>query len=386
VGAQSTTDYQGDGRIVVLGATGFTGRLIVSELLGLGFRDVVLAGRTRAKLDEVQAIHPGLHIAVADARDPNAVGRSLKPGDVLVNCAGPFTEIGTAVVEAAVGARAHYLDTTGEQGFIHSIYQRLDAPAREAGTAAVPAMAFEYALGACAASALAASLGGPLDSIDLVYGWEIGRSGATTGTRRSVLSVVAGESLGYRAGRFHPLPAGAARTRTHHLGRPVSAFSFPAGEIVMLPRHLDVQTVRGWMVAEPLRSAVIHLLSPILPSLVRAGRRWIEPLLTRGPAGPTDEIRATSRFGITAVACTQDGRSGRMEVRGADPYGLTARIIALAALRILGRADAGGRFGRTPDRPLPIGALDPSQLMDPGEFLRELTRSTLSVDGPTSAG
>lgn len=64
------------GRIVVLGATGFVGAAVAARLEERGAR-VVRAGRT---------LRPG--VVRADLTDPASLRRVLEPGDLVVNCAG----------------------------------------------------------------------------------------------------------------------------------------------------------------------------------------------------------------------------------------------------------------------------------------------------------
>ncbi|WP_241882878.1 NAD(P)H-binding protein, partial [Frankia sp. KB5] len=107
-------------RIVVFGATGYTGRLVTAELVAAGHRPV-LAGRTETRVRALAAAYDGLETTVADAADvvdaatvadaadvvDAADGASLArllglgTGDVLVSTVGPFRRFGRPVVAAA---------------------------------------------------------------------------------------------------------------------------------------------------------------------------------------------------------------------------------------------------------------------------------------------
>ena len=60
------------GRIVVFGATGYTGRLVAERLAGAGERPV-LAGRSPAKLEALAADLGGLETAHGDVMRSNSV-------------------------------------------------------------------------------------------------------------------------------------------------------------------------------------------------------------------------------------------------------------------------------------------------------------------------
>src|SRR3954463_10726216 len=111
------------GRIVVFGATGYTGRLVAERLGWPGGRAAaggrpVRAARSRERLAELADRLGGLEIAQADVMRANSVAALVREGDVLVSTVGPFVKWGEAAVRAAVSARATYLDSTGEPPLI----------------------------------------------------------------------------------------------------------------------------------------------------------------------------------------------------------------------------------------------------------------------------
>src|SRR2546423_376663 len=125
-------------RIVVFGATGYTGRLVVEALVARGARPVLAARnveRLRALGDELG----GLEIAVADVARPDSVRALVGEGDVLVSTVGPFTRWGDPAAEAAIVGRAHYLDSTGEPAFIRHVFEDYGERAASSGVGRVTA-------------------------------------------------------------------------------------------------------------------------------------------------------------------------------------------------------------------------------------------------------
>src|SRR5262245_27962666 len=106
------------GPVAVYGATGYTGRLVAAELRRRG-ADFVLAGRNEAKLRMVaEDLGDDLPVSAVGLDDPAGLRALLEPCAAVISCAGPFELHGGPVVEAAVAAGTHYLDTTGEQRFM----------------------------------------------------------------------------------------------------------------------------------------------------------------------------------------------------------------------------------------------------------------------------
>lgn len=369
----------GPRRVVVTAATGFTGPLIARELIAAG-RPFVLTGRSAEKLRLLRqrleggagagARAPGgIETAVLDVRDPAALERLLRKGDVLLNCAGPYTALGLPVVAAAVRAGADYLDITGEQHFIREVYDRFDSPARAAGVRVVPAMAFDYAPGDCAAALAAEGLSRPLRTVDVVYSVAAGPRSFSRGTRLSMVQVLAQPSWAYEAGEWRQQRV-ALRHRTVRLGSrgSVSAVSFAAGEVLMVPRREAVRSVRTWMVVGRRGGALASLASPALSLLVRVTRPLAERAVVLGGAGPGVAQRQATAFTIIAEAEGNAGERRRVELMGRDVYGLTAIVAVHGALRLL---------DTDPDE-VPAGALTPAQLERPAVLLDGLGRLGLS--------
>ncbi len=138
--------------ITLFGATGTTGTLIAKVLAreGLAFR---LAGRSPDRLAALSAQLPGAPgWVVADVMQPDTLASLFKDGTrLLINCAGPFTDLGERVVSLAALNGVHYLDTTNELSF-RIRAQGYNELARKNGAAVVPACAFEVAPADCMAA------------------------------------------------------------------------------------------------------------------------------------------------------------------------------------------------------------------------------------------
>src|SRR6266536_3603268 len=109
-------------KIVLFGATGYTGRLVAGALVDAG-TSPLLAGRDRDRLDALSARLGGLETTIADAARPESLRALLDQGDVLVSTVGPFAVRGEAVLRAAVEAGATYLDSSGEPSFIRRVFE-----------------------------------------------------------------------------------------------------------------------------------------------------------------------------------------------------------------------------------------------------------------------
>jgi short subunit dehydrogenase-like uncharacterized protein len=346
-------------RIAVVGATGFTGGLVTEALARRG-ATLRLIGRDRRRLDErVGALPKAAEAqtrAVGDWTEP-ALAQALDGCAAVVACAGPFLRIGGPVVRAAIRARVHYCDSSGEQAFIREVFEGLDAAARAAGVALMPGAAYEYLPGDLG-SALVAADAGPLDRLEVTYASESGA--ASAGTRRTMIEILAAAMVERVDDELRPSAIGEHRKRIETPFGAVEALSFPAGEAVMVPRHIDVRSVRSFIGTRELPRGVALL--PVLRRLARfrPARRLLQRTFARmGPHGPNDESRAR-RFICHVEAWTLAGERRTVVLEATDPYGFTAAALAMLAVRM-----ADGRIART-------GAITPAQAVDARELIDAL--------------
>src|SRR5580692_2921060 len=110
-----------DKPVIVYGASGYTGRLICEYLREYNV-PFVAAGRDKARIQEVLDKVPGIdtveHEIVEVAHDVAPLTELFAGAQVVLNTVGPFAQCGREVVEACIKTGCHYLDTTGEQGWL----------------------------------------------------------------------------------------------------------------------------------------------------------------------------------------------------------------------------------------------------------------------------
>ena len=104
--------------VVVYGASGYTGRLIVEYLREYQV-PFIAAGRNPESIQEAMDKVPGIETATYEVvkvdHNLESLTELLSGAKVVCNTVGPFARFGTEVVEAALNAGCHYIDTTGEQ-------------------------------------------------------------------------------------------------------------------------------------------------------------------------------------------------------------------------------------------------------------------------------
>jgi short subunit dehydrogenase-like uncharacterized protein len=341
-------------RVLLFGATGYTGRLTAEAMLRRGLAPL-LVGRSPRRLAEVATAlggHPPT--AVADADDPAALADLLREGDVLVTTVGPFTQHGRTAATAALEAGATYLDSTGEAGFLRWMFEQLGPRAERAGVSLVPAFGYDYLPGNLAAALALREAGDAASRVDVGYFVTGGRAALSGGTLASAVGISSDASFGWRSGRL-VTERTAARVRSFAIpGGQRQAVSIGGTEQLALPRSAsglrEVNVYLGWVgpLARPAQ-----VLSLVASGVVRipgapGALSWVGRRLAPGSTGGPDAgTRAKTRSRVVAEAFDHGGqRLARVDLDGPDPYGLTAELLAWGAQRAAaGRIVGSGVVG-----------------------------------------
>jgi short subunit dehydrogenase-like uncharacterized protein len=318
--------------VLLFGATGYTGRLTAHALARRGI-DFAIAGRNRSKLEELaRSTGADPDVRIAQVGDVAGLVEALKDVKVMITCVGPFMEMGDTAAEAALRARVHYIDSTGETTFIQRLISEYDERARAANIAMAPAMGFDE-VPADSAATLATQ---DFDQAELVLTYAIPSTGSR-GTVVSAIGIIAGEGQWIRDGkplsirpgtttRWSPMPA--------PLG-PKKAMGFPLAEGVLAPLHLDLKDLELYVTTGTVQELAARVGLPVLRLLnsTGVGERLMRAMLSRLPEGP-DEKGRQARWTVLAEAHSGD-RWRNVAISGSDVYGLTAEFLSVGATKML---------------------------------------------------
>lgn len=117
-------------RWMIYGAYGYSGKLIAKKAKKRGYSPI-LAGRNRASLQPI-ADQLQLQSREFSLQNVDVVKQQLADVDLVINCAGPFSQTAAPLINACVDSQTHYLDITGEIDVFEYAHQ-LNQRAQEAG-------------------------------------------------------------------------------------------------------------------------------------------------------------------------------------------------------------------------------------------------------------
>jgi short subunit dehydrogenase-like uncharacterized protein len=334
-----------DGRpLAILGATGYTGRLIVEQARRLGL-PVRLVGRRRDVLERLAG--EGEEVRVADAAHEHELIDAFDGAFAVASTAGPFMVVGTKPVGAAIAVGAHYLDTSGEQAFARVVHEGFGESAEERGVVLLTSFGFDYVPGDLAARLAAEGLDEPLDELVVAYA----NAGTSTsrGTRTTIGHVMGQPQVAWEDGLV-PSRFGKTTRRVRFPFGERSVVEWPGTEPITVPRHTCVHRVRSYFAA-PRAAALAGFVAPAAAPFVR--------MTGRVGGVPSEQERARSR-GTGVAEARSGGVRQRATVAGTDVYGLTA-VLQAAGAAALRAGEARG-----------AGALAPAEAFDVHAFAPRL--------------
>ena len=323
------------GRVLLYGATGYTGREVAAALAGRV--DLVLAGRDP---ERVRAIAEPLGVAwqAFDCGPVAAMASRLAGTTLVLNAAGPFDLTAPMLADGCIAVGAHYLDLGGEWPVFLEIMRR-DEAARAAGVMLLPGVGLTIAATDCL---LKRAVERWPDTARLCLG--ISRAQVISrGSVASAARLLSPATMIRRNGELVAVPAGSL-TRAFDFGGGLSeaaAMSWAdvvTGGFTTGVPDIEVYSELRWNERASMRASGLAMgWSGPGPARALAGvaaRFW--------PAEPPPATRAAARFTMVVEAHDPWRRVRRLCLRTLDGYGASVLSAAEAVRRVLaGTAQPG---------------------------------------------
>lgn len=328
-------------RVIVLGGTGFFGGAAAAALRDAGL-PVTTAARRNADL-------------AVDARDRDSLRRALRPGDVVLDAAGPFQARDTALAEAAIDIGFDVVDLADSSDYVRRVLALADRAAA-AGVRILPACSTASAV----SHAMIGWSGIAAPARLTAFLVPTPRYTAVSATAASLLSTVGSPVEVLRDGRMRA-ERGFGVARRWEGGTPLGrrrGWLFDTPDGLLLPRsHPTLATAEAFVDPNvPGLSAALRLAGR--SSALRAAMRRVMPV-----ALPVVRRMGGAHGGFGCEVEGVDGAVVRLVLSAPrDAYRL-AVIPAVLAVRAL----AAGRVPRT-------GILAPHLYVEPDELQAELGR------------
>jgi short subunit dehydrogenase-like uncharacterized protein len=320
--------------LIVYGANGYTGKLIVEAALREGLKPVV-AGRRREAVEPLAAAW-GLNSLCFSLDDAASAAHLLGPYAAMILAAGPFSKTSAPALEACLSAQTAYLDITGEVDVFEAVFAR-DADAKKAGVAVLPGTGFDVVPSDCLAKALSEALP-EAETLTLAFrGFK-----SSAGTMKTMLEGIPKGGLVRAGGKLVSVPA-AWKTMEVPLGDKTRlAMTIPWGDLSTAFRSTGIPDIEVYMAVPPSavasarrmrRFAKLLGLSPV--------QSYLKARVERNVKGPTAEERDRERSYLWGRV-TKGGSVVTGTLETLEGYALTAETAVAIAKRVLAGGVAPG--------------------------------------------
>ncbi|PTL55699.1 saccharopine dehydrogenase family protein [Paraconexibacter algicola] len=369
--------------VVVLGATGFVGRL-TAAYLGTAAPEgtrIALGGRSREKLERTRAELGGRAadwpLVVADSLSDADMDRVAASTRVVATTVGPYAQYGLPLVRACAQHGTHYADLTGEVLFIRDAIDLHHEAARASGARIVHTCGFDsvpsdLGVHALHVHATRHGLGGLTDTTYVVKAAKGGVSGGTVASLRGQLDIAKADRTKRRimvdpyglspdreaepsdlgderdpqgvvrddalGGFLAPFFMGVINTRVVRRSNALLGYAYGRRlryRELMLGGGLPLGPVKAGAIAGGLTALVVGLSLP--PT-----RKLLDAVLPDPGEGPSEQDRENGFFAIDVHTTTSDGTRLVCAIRApGDPgYKATAVMLGEAALSLALDGDA----------------------------------------------
>lgn len=306
-----------DGKILIYGATGYTGKLTARTAKTQGLTPI-LAGRNADKVKAL-AEELGFEWRAFDLSETAKLEKALTEVAVVLHIAGPFSATSKLMADACLRTTTHYLDITGEVSVFESLASR-DAEARLAGVMLLPGVGFDVVPSDCISAHVKRRLPDATD-LKLYIG---GLGSVSRGTAKTMVEGIAQGTKIRRNGTIGTFPGvrmgecdfGAGPKPTAAVSWGDVSTAFHSTKIPDIEVHFEANRDMQRMLKMP------GLLKSFLG--LQFMQDFLKRQIDRQPEGPTDEQRKSGYSVLIAVASNARGETVRSRLRTPEGYSLTA--------------------------------------------------------------
>ena len=344
-------------KILLYGANGYTGRLIIELAQSQGV-ELVLAGRNQAAINEL-AEQTGLPSKVFDLSDHNVITAALQDISVVLHCAGPFSRTAAPMAEACIESGTHYLDITGEIAVFERLKHKYGARAAQASVMLMPGVGFDVVPSDCLARYLSEKCP-KAATLTLAFA---SQGGLSHGTATTAVENIGEGGAVRQEGKIVAVPA-AYNTRTFDFGRgPKMATTIPWGDVSTAHHSTGIPNISVYMATPPSMTRMMRMTRYFGWLLASPPGQWM--LKQAIPAdGPDKTTREEGWSVVLGEVRDKYGGHAAAKLVCPEAYHLTA----VAALHIA-KAVAGGVF--VPGYQTPSSAFGPDLVLDLPGISRE---------------
>jgi len=314
--------------ILVYGAYGYTGQLIVEEALKADL-SITIGGRNAEKVEKM-AKEKELPFVSFALDDHQIITTHLEKVDLVIHCAGPFEYTAQQMARSCILAKTHYIDITGEYQVFEMLHE-LGPEAENAGIMLLPGAGFDVVPSDC----LAAQLNDALpesDKLELAFTSKAGS--LSRGTAKTMVENIHKGQLLRIDHKLKSISHG-KRVKTIDYGEfEQVSVGISWGDICTAYYSTGIPSIEVYTGSTEKQIGQMKWANWLKPVLKW---RWVKHIflkqINKKPAGPSAEKRAKGGMNLWGKIYKGD-ESKELRLKTPNGYTLTAHSAVLIAKKI----------------------------------------------------
>ena len=315
--------------VLIYGAYGYTGKLIVELAVEKGYRPSI-AGRNKDKVKAL-ADRYDLSYYVFDSNDQKEWDNALNGKHLLLNCAGPFSLTIKDILPACFRNKVHYLDITGEID-VFSYVSKFDEQAKDLGITLLPGTGFDVVPTDCLALYLKQQLP---DATHLELAFD-SQSGLSRGTALSVLNRFHQGSAIRVNGKIIPQQTASYSKHITFGGKDRNCVGIAWGDVFTAYHTTTIPNIKVYT-GMPEKTLKTMRKASKWAWLIRLWpvQQILKSIVKKKVVGPSEEKRESSRTYLWGKVTNDEGKVIVAEMNTPESYKLTAITALMCAEGVL---------------------------------------------------
>jgi len=317
-------------KFLLYGATGYTGKIVLDYSQGYGLT-AVIAGRSKNKLLTLAKKYSVDYLTFDLSNHVNIVNH-LKDFQVVLNCAGPFSQTAKPLVKACLESGVHYLDITGEIAVFEWIKTQNES-AKDANVCLISGVGFDVVPTDCVAGFLHQRMP---EATHLTLAFALIGGGLSHGTATTLVETLGNQGAIRQDGNIKAVPIGQSG-RTFNFGkRSLFTMTIPWGDISTAYTTTGISNIEVYT-RVPKSSYYLLKFQALFNWILRipAIKRIMQKQIDKKITGPNAEERAKGKSLVLGIVKNQKGEKLKALLTGPEGYNFTAVASLLATKKLM---------------------------------------------------
>lgn len=305
-------------KFLIYGAYGYTGQLI-SKLAKAKGLTPILAGRDKEKTKAL-ANELALPYRYFDLSQTEKLHEALDEVELVLHCAGPFSETAEVMMKACLATKTHYLDITGEIE-VFELGASLDQAAKDAGIVIMPGVGFDVVPSDCLASHLKSQLP-DATHLELAF---MSESSTSRGTALTMTQGIGQGGAIRKDAKITPVPHVYASRRLNLDGKEKNFVSIPWGDVSTAYRSTGIPNIMVYTAMHPGQVKKMKMAQK-WSWFFNLGfvQNYLQKKVKKTVTGPSEKMREESNCYLWGEVKNAKGESKSAKLTTPEGYKLTS--------------------------------------------------------------